>query len=335
MNLHDNPQLFADVIKTSAKILNIPQEFVEKDYWICQILQRLSRHEKSAYAVWKGGTSLARAYGIIKRFSSDVDIAVLTETMSQNQQKKFVARISHDSTIDLEEIDMGRETIKNNRFRKTYHSYQSVITDSEVGLSFLGRFVIFEINTYGNPYPYERKSIKSFITEVFERQGLQDAIREYDMAPFELNVLDKRRTMVEKVVSLLRFSFDDAESPTSGLVSKIRHFYDLHYLLKDNVCSTYLKTDFGKDLLELIAHDKAEYDRPPKWKETDILSSILFTDFDNSWNAIKRVYQTELGRLSYVEIPKEGEVSDSVKSFMAFVREIIETDRKDSQQSDN
>lgn len=82
MKLHLNRQLFADTIKTSAKLLNMPQEFIEKDYWICQILQRLSRHEKSSYAVWKGGTSLARAYGIINRFSSDVDIAVLTGEMS-------------------------------------------------------------------------------------------------------------------------------------------------------------------------------------------------------------------------------------------------------------
>lgn len=335
MKLHNNPQLFADTIRTSAKILNIPQEFVEKDYWICQILQRLSRHEKASYAVWKGGTSLARAYGIIKRFSSDVDIAVLSKNMSQNQQKKFVNRISHDSTIDLDEMDMGRETIKNNRFRKTYHSYPSVITDSEAGLSFLGRFVIFEINTYGYPYPYERKAIKPFITEIFEQRGLHDAIKEYDMAPFELNVLDKRRTMVEKIVSLLRFSFDNVESPTSGLASKIRHFYDLHYLLKDEDCSAYLKTDFRKELLDLIAHDKAEYDRPPEWKDSDILSSILFTDFDNSWNAIKRVYQTELGRLSYVEIPNEKELSDSIKSLMAYVKEVIEADWANSHKSDN
>lgn len=56
--------------------------------------------------------------------------------MSQNQQKKFVARISRDSTVDLEEIDMGRDTIKNNRFRRTFHAYPSVITESDAGLSF-------------------------------------------------------------------------------------------------------------------------------------------------------------------------------------------------------
>lgn len=325
MKLHENPQLFADVIKSAAKILGMPQEFVEKDYWICQILQRLSRHDKSQFAVWKGGTSLAKAHGLINRFSSDVDIAVLTETMSQNQQKKFVTRIGHDTTVDLEETDMGAETIKNNRFRKTYHSYKSAISERNESLAFLGRYVIVEINTYGNPYPYERKLVKSFITEVFERQGLQEAIAEYDMAPFELNVLDRRRTMCEKIVSLLRFSF--TENPLDGLASKIRHFYDLHFMSKDEECQKYLSGDFPANLVELIAHDKAEFDRPPLWKEADIMTSVLFTSFEETWHKLAPTYSSELSRLTYGELPTPNEIGSSIKPLMEYVKKIVSGDK--------
>jgi len=101
MKLHENKELLRQAIIETSADLNIPREFIEKDYWICQILQRLSRHDKSELTVWKGGTSLAKAYRLINRFSSDVDIAILSEQLSQNQQKKLVARIGHDSTIDL------------------------------------------------------------------------------------------------------------------------------------------------------------------------------------------------------------------------------------------
>lgn len=37
--------------------------------------------------------------------------------------------------------------------------------------------VIVEINTYGNPYPYEKRMIRPFITEMMERRGLQDMIQ--------------------------------------------------------------------------------------------------------------------------------------------------------------
>lgn len=322
MKLHENPRLFADVIKSAAKLLDMPQEFIEKDYWICQILQRLSRHEKSQYAVWKGGTSLAMAYGLIHRFSSDVDIAVLTETMSQNQQKKFVTRISHDMTVDLVETEMANETIKNNRFRKTYHSYDSAISDVNSSLAFLGRFVIVEINTYGNPYPFERRIVKSFITEVFEQQGLLEAITTYDMGAFELNVLDKRRTMCEKIVSLLRFSFSD--DPIKGLSSKIRHFYDLHFMSMDEECGEYLKNEFPSNLMELIVHDKAVFDRPPLWKDADLTTSVLFTSFDETWKKLATTYKSELGRLTYGALPTPDEIATRVRPLMEYAKSTVE-----------
>lgn len=320
MKLHENKELLRQAIIETSADLNIPRVFIEKDYWICQILQRLSRHDKSELTVWKGGTSLAKAYRLINRFSSDVDIAILSEQLSQNQQKKLVARIGHDSTIDLSELDNGN-SIKNNRFRKTYHEYDTVLPAAKKSLDFLGRYVIFEINTYGNPYPYEKKVVTPFITEMMQHRGLLEMIRQYDMDPFELNVLDKRRTMCEKIVSLIRFSFEN--NPIDGLASKIRHFYDLHFMSIDKECHDYLTKDFSKNLIELIVHDKAEFDRPPKWKDADILSSILFTDFDGAWKSLSSKYKSELGELTYGELPKATEIAVSVKTLMEYVRMIL------------
>lgn len=321
MKLHENIELFREaIIETSAE-LKIPREFVEKDYWICQILQRLSRQEKSVLTVWKGGTSLAKAYNMINRFSSDVDIAILSERLSPNQLKKLVARVDHDSTVDLKTME-NEDTIKNNRFRKTYHEYNTVLPTGKKSLDFLGRYVIFEINTYGNPYPYERKTVKPFITEMMQRRGLADMITELDMESFELNVLDKRQTMCEKIVSLIRFSFEN--DPIAGLSSKIRHFYDLHYMVADEECQEFLKTDFPKNLLDLIAHDKAKFDRPPLWKDADIHTSILFTDFDGAWKVLAPKYKSELGELTYGELPDTEEISMSMKPLLEYVKSIIQ-----------
>lgn len=320
MKLHENRQLFEQAIDATVDEFGIYPEFVEKDYWICHILQNLSRMEKEALCVWKGGTSIAKAYGLINRFSSDVDIALLSERLSQNQQKKLVAKIGHESTLGLMENE-NAGTIKNNRFRKTYHSYESVIKNSNGHLDFLGTHVIVEINTYGNPYPYERRRMTSFITEMMQRRGLNEVWVEYDMAPFELNVLDKRRTMCEKIVSLLRFSFSD--NPIEGLSSKIRHFYDLHFMSKDKECREYLTGEFPSNLLELIAHDKAEFDRPPQWKDADITTSVLFTSFDEIWRKLAPIYQSELGHLTYGELPPPEMIEESVKPLMEYVKKIV------------
>lgn len=321
MKLHHNPQNFTGAVKQTAEELGIAPEFVEKDYWICQILQNLSRHQMNERIVWKGGTSLSKAYGLIKRFSSDVDFAVLLEGLSQNQQKKLVAKIGQNTTVDLIELDNPKETIKNNRFRKTFHGYESVLPKKSESLSFLGNHVIVEINTYGNPYPYVRREIKPFITEMMEKRGLSSLITELDMTPFALNVLDKRRTMCEKVVSLIRFSFED--DAVVGVSSKVRHIYDLYYLMKDSECMEYMNTSFAQDLLNLIAHDKAEFDRPPLWRTSDIRTSPLFADFKSIWEKVGAVYTSEVGALSYGPIPTSEEIFTEMSRLFDMVKKII------------
>ena len=321
MKLHETKEQLADAIRITSAELGIPQKFVEKDYWICQILQRLSRMPQAERTVWKGGTSLTKGYGIIQRFSSDVDLAIIGEGLSNNQQKKLVLHLGKDTTIDLEETEEFGESIKNSRFRKTYHSYPSVIDRTDTSLDFLGNYVIVEINTYGNPYPFVRQFVKPFITEMMEKRQLEDLIAQLDMAPFELNVLDKRRTMCEKVVSLLRFSFE--EDPMAGLTSKVRHFYDLHFLMKDKECHEYLDSSFPVELRELVAHDKAEFDRPPLWKTSDVLQSPLLTSFSEMWKRIAPVYQSEVGALSFGKLPKPEDVSQSMDSLIRIVQKAL------------
>lgn len=321
MKLHHNKDLLANAIQATSQELAMPPEFVEKDYWICQILQCLSRHEQNERIVWKGGTSLSKAYGLIKRFSSDVDFAVLLEGLSRNQQKKLVAKIGKDTTVDFEELDVPESTIKNSRFRKTYHGYVSVIGRRKESLNFLGNHVVVEINTYGNPYPYVRRGIKPFITEMMERHGLGAMIRDLDMEPFELNVLDKRRTLCEKIVSLIRFSFED--DAVAGVASKIRHFYDLYYLMRDRDCEEFCGDQLADDLIGLIAHDKAGFDFPPKWKTSDLQTSPLFVDFDALWKRLAGIYNSEVGALSYGSIPTSAEIYESLSRLFDMVKRII------------
>jgi hypothetical protein len=73
--LRDDPTEFEDAIDAAARALGLAPLFVEKDYWVTQVLRALNtRH--SGWFVFKGGTSLSKGYGLIERFSEDVDILV-------------------------------------------------------------------------------------------------------------------------------------------------------------------------------------------------------------------------------------------------------------------
>lgn len=312
MKLDQQPELLADAVRAASEYYHIAPVYIEKDYWISKILQQLSRSIYANNTVFKGGTSLSKGYGLINRFSEDVDVAVLTGELSGNQIKTLITKVCKEMTQGLQEQDVPELTSKGSRYRKTLYQYPTSVHDPLY--SFVANRVIVEINSFANPYPYVKKQIRSFITSYLEENSMQSLIEEYDLHSFELNILDKRRTLCEKVVSLLRFSFMD--NPVEGLSSKIRHFYDIYYLLDDAECMEYVKGDFMNDTKELIEHDKEAFDVPEKWKDTPISESPLLNSFDELWKELSGLYEKELKALAYSQIPKSIDLKMKVNEFL-------------------
>lgn len=73
MFLHEDKELFREVIVATAEDLGIVVPIVEKDYYVTMILKMLS--EEKPDCVFKGGTSLSKCHHAIERFSEDVDIS--------------------------------------------------------------------------------------------------------------------------------------------------------------------------------------------------------------------------------------------------------------------
>lgn len=70
MKLHlADIKLFSDTIRAASKKLKINEVYVEKDYWITFVLNKLSKAKEANDAVFKGGTSLSKGFGLIERFS--------------------------------------------------------------------------------------------------------------------------------------------------------------------------------------------------------------------------------------------------------------------------
>lgn len=312
MRLDQQPELLADAVRATSEYYHIAPVYIEKDYWISKILQQLSRSIYANNTVFKGGTSLSKGYGLIKRFSEDVDVAVLTGGLSGNQIKALISKVCKEMTQGLQEQYVPELTSKGSRYRKTLYQYPTSAHDPLY--SFVANRVIVEINSFANPYPYVKRQIRSFITSYLEENSMQSLIEEYDLHSFELNILDKRRTLCEKVVSLLRFSFMD--NPVEGLGSKIRHFYDIYYLLNDAECMEYVKGDFMNDTKELIEHDKEAFDVPEKWKDTPISEAPLLNSFDELWKELSGLYEKELKALAYSQIPKSIDLKMKVNEFL-------------------
>jgi len=317
MTLHSDSERFSSLIALTAEHFRISSAFIEKDYWITRALQRMSQNPNADKVVFKGGTSLSKAYRLTNRFSEDIDIAVIeVSSFSGNQLKMLIKRLAKDMANELEEKVVQGVTSKGSRFYKAIYLYPNLVGLTSTTIT-SGQLLI-EINTYANPYPYITHKISSFIADYLTAINRNDLIEQYDLNPFSINVLDKRRTIIEKMVSLFRFSFE--ENATQALAFKIRHFYDLYYLANDSECAEYIQSaEFNTDLTELFINDQQEFGLPKGWQTKTIIDSPLVKDFPFLWTNLRSTYQNELKPLAYLEIPNEKEVA---KSFMEIMKKL-------------
>ncbi|MFA6326482.1 MAG: nucleotidyl transferase AbiEii/AbiGii toxin family protein, partial [Bacteroidales bacterium] len=277
------------------------------------VLSRLAKNKYVDEAVFKGGTSLSKGYNLIERFSEDVDIAIINDKgKTGNEIKTIIRTIEKEITSDLTEVQMDGVTSKGSRFRKSIFEYVTTNKSNK------NNKLIVEINSFANPFPFQRLTLKSFAFDFLQQTGNEKYIEQYDLQPFEINVLSKEQTLLEKTISLIRFSFE--QNAVESISKKIRHFYDLYFLMKNPECAEFVASDsFKKQFETILQHDRDMFEEPTGWQIKLISESPLVADFPAIWKQLKEIYQTELSALAYRPIPAENEVA---KCFEELIKRI-------------
>ena len=122
--LHNDKEQFAEAIHLTAYQTGIMAQAIEKDYYVSLILRRLA--QKMPFIVFKGGTSLSKCHGVIKRFSEGIDITIDTQ-ITQGQKKAVkdaVVAISDELGMAIINLD---ETHSRRDYNKYIIAYESVL----------------------------------------------------------------------------------------------------------------------------------------------------------------------------------------------------------------
>jgi hypothetical protein len=78
----------SELFEQSAANRGIHPAIIEKDFWVCWVLKRLFESANlSSQLVFKGGTSLSKVYGLIDRFSEDIDLILDWTLLGYGQQQ--------------------------------------------------------------------------------------------------------------------------------------------------------------------------------------------------------------------------------------------------------
>ena len=304
MKLHENVDLYKDAITATAQQMGIAEIYVEKDYWVTLALYNIFSSEVGSQAVFKGGTALSKCFKIIDRFSEDIDIVILKSgNESGNQLKNKIKKISKVVSGVIPEIDVPGITNKFGMIRKTAHSYQK---------NFDGQFgqvrdnIILESTWLGSFEPYTTAMVSSFVTDMMNKTGQSALIAEYNLQPFQVQVLSKERTLCEKIMSLVRFSF--TENPIVDLNNKVRHIYDIHKLLADIEMKDFFISERFESMLLTVANDDVISFKNNDWLANHPSTALIFSDTNNTWNEIKNTYLSTFSDLVYGELPTEEDI---------------------------
>lgn len=311
MKLHTDKKLFRDAVNITAQQMNIPTIYVEKDYWVTFALKIIFSDEIGRDTIFKGGTSLAKCFKMINRFSEDIDLVVIRrEGETDNKLKRKLKDVENAINDTLPEIEIQGLTHKVGMSRKTAHSYSK---------EFVGAYgqvrdvIVLEVNWLGYYEPFTKQKINSFVGEMMFNAGQAELIEKYEMQAFTVQVLEPIRTICEKIMSLVRFSY--GERPIDDLKNKIRHTYDLHQLLQQKEFFNFLNSsDFGAMLLKVANDDVKSFRNNNEWLVHHPNKSLMFKDLSNVWSQLEATYNGSFRDLVYGDFPSSDVVLYTLES---------------------
>lgn len=77
----------ADVYTQAGEQNGLPPQAIEKDWWVTQCLKAIFSSDEGRHLIFKGATSLSKGWGLIERFSEDIDLAISRERLGRLRQE--------------------------------------------------------------------------------------------------------------------------------------------------------------------------------------------------------------------------------------------------------
>lgn len=241
--LHERDD-FADLLTTVGESSGAGAAIVEKDYWVTEALRAVAAPFFDG-VVFKGGTSLSKAWNIIQRFSEDIDLLIRSEGEGLDtggERDRYMRSVAATvGEVDgLERAEGGRSERGISRTAVFAYAPHTVARDG------LDATVILEMGIRGGPHPTEVRQIQSMLGA-----ALDGRIGDESTKAFEIVVLHPRRTFVEKL-----FAFHSAcelwsEGRETALSRQTRHLPDIYSLLARADVAAFV----GSDEYHALVHE--------------------------------------------------------------------------------
>ena len=234
------------LFKNTAAKKGLPEAIIEKDFWVCFVLEYLfNRSMWKKQLAFKGGTSLSKAYDLIQRFSEDIDLMLDWRVLGYSYNEPWEDR-SKTKQLKFNEDSLDRLfAFLRNDFLPIFKTDMSellgaeadvFITDDDAGTvnfsypssfkdTYVLRVIRLEIGALGAWTPTQPVQIRSYAAEYYPRI--------FKIPETEVLTTTAARTFWEKATILHQEAFRPEGSLIPDRYS--RHYYDLYQMAHTTV----------------------------------------------------------------------------------------------------
>lgn len=232
--LDEHPD-FPELLRLAGEGLELVSHIIEKDYWVTRILRAIAEEPSlRGRVLFKGGTSLSKGWGLIERFSEDVDILLVESEHGEHgsrgkrrDQLRHVRGIVATQTPFPEYGDRD-SYIRNHQVMKVRYPIPTQLDNAPS--SALTEGVLLEVGFRGGRYPSETVELESLVGRHIrqEADGIPDELADCraDLTPFAMDLLDPVRTFAEKLLAI-HCKYESGE-----IEERVRDYYDVVCLSK-------------------------------------------------------------------------------------------------------
>lgn len=242
-----------EIIVTVARELGKSEQMVEKDTIQSMFLFELAKSELPF--VFKGGTSLSKAYNLVDRFSEDIDLSMNRRpTQSERvKSKELIIEIAENLGLVLSNSEEIRSRYDYNKYVFKYDSLFSVIPLE----------IIIETSYYQSVYPVDKHVVGSFVGRFCLERSIILPVP-FEAAEVMLNVQSIERTFVDKVFAVCDYKIQNMQDRDS------RHLYDICKLLRE----VELNEELDK-LIDMVRDDRMQSKNNPSAQLEYIIPDML------------------------------------------------------------
>ena len=313
--------------ETAARMGVGSPAIVEKDFWVCWALGQIFTADSLPGPLFKGGTSLSKVYGIIGRFSEDVDIVLDRHVLGfEGDSDPINITGTNRRKRRLEELAAAcSQTVQGSVRDALQKRFQSELGDAgwsitpdvadrdgqsllfvypiglEPGLygtaGYIRPFVRLEFGCRGDVWPTENRTIRAYVAEQFP--GL------FAWAECSVHVLRPERTFWEKVTLLHAVTHSGKMPPRLS-----RHYYDVSRLYRHDIGRQAMA---DPALLEAVVKHKSVFFREAAARYgLAVPGSLKIVPGDELERAVRRDYR-EMQEMFFGEAPGFDDVLSDIR----------------------